>query len=322
MIWVAFGLSALLLLVTNLIAYRYGNLGRAAVLSWVFALVGFVPFILPAFLVHATLLALFGTLCVVLGLGAKRFFKGSLAATALAYLSIGAAAVATTGQDASFTTCWGAAERMHDGTIVDFGSWSSRSTAAPVPTPSADEPSPFHQDIHKNTFNSFTSVADFGMSRMVRLERMHHRAPVPTLPPAKDKENPVDLGDFVFGPEEGVRTVALQKVYTAPDGKQWELTRVQLVGLLKHKEPVVYRTDELVNMKTTSFDKVPTRELNKWESGRLEELKKGKELLVDRSSEPVRMFGAVRASDKCLQCHKVEKGELIGAFTYELRVKD
>jgi hypothetical protein len=320
MLWVAFGLSVLLLVVSNLIAYRYANLGRAAVLSWVFALAGLVPFILPAFLVHATLLALVGTFCVALGLGPKMFFKGSIAATLLAYLSIGGAVVATA-QDASVVGYWHTAEQMHAGTVVDFGSWSSRSTAAPAPVPSADAPAPWQQEVHKNTFDSFTSVFDFGMGRLIRLEKMHHRAPVPTPPPAKDK--PADQGDFVFGKEEGVRTVPLQKVYSAPDGKKWELTRVQLVGLLKQKEPVVYRTDELVNMKTLSFHDVPTRELDKWETGRLDELKKGKELLVDRSSsESVRMFGAVRAADQCLQCHKVEKGDLIGAFTYEMRVKE
>jgi hypothetical protein len=70
-----------------------------------------------------------------------------------------------------------------------------------------------------------------------------------------------------------------------------------------------------------ALDKVLTRTPDTWETKELEELKKGKELLVEGTPQSVRMLGAVRAGDKCLKCHAVSQGDLLGAFTYELHRK-
>jgi hypothetical protein len=32
------------------------------------------------------------------------------------------------------------------------------------------------------------------------------------------------------------------------------------------------------------------------------------------------MLGAIRARDTCLKCHSVDKNELLGAFSYDLRL--
>jgi hypothetical protein len=316
MIWVALGLSGVLLAVTNLIALRSLNLGRASLLAWFSAGLGLVPFVLPAFLVHATLLALVGTGCAVTGLGAKIFVKGSVLATLAAYAAIAVASVCTAGRDGSVADYWHAAEHMHGATLVDFGSWRHDSTPAPVDYASqSQEPSPFLQEIHHNTFQSFASVYDFGMSRILRLERMHHRAPVLTsLPDAGKAPQQEDLG------VGAAPTVPLQRDYTDPQGRRWELTRLQLIGLIKHREPVAYRTNELElpEMKSSALDKVLTRTLDDWESVRLEELRKGRELLAEERPDSVRMLGAVRAGASCAKCHHVDQGQLLGAFTYEL----
>jgi hypothetical protein len=242
MIWVALGLSGVLLTVTNLIALRSMNLGRASLLAWFFAVLGLVPFVLPAFLVHATLLAVVGTCCVAAGLGAKIFVKGSVLATLAAYGAIGVTCIWSAGRDGSVADYWHAAERMHDNTIVDFGSWPHGSAPVqPEYASQSQEPSPFFQEIHHNTFTAFASVYDFGMSRMLRLERMHHRAPILAAGPTPDQPSQQD--QTIFGNAQ--QTVPLQKDYTDPEGRRWELTRVQLIGLLKHPQPMVYRTNEL-----------------------------------------------------------------------------
>jgi len=319
MIWVALGLSGALLAVTNLIALRSLNLGRASLLAWFFAVLGLVPFVLPAFLVHASLLAVMGTCCVVTGLGAKFFVKGSVLATVAAYGAIAVASVWSVGHDGSMADYWHAAERMHDRSIVDFSGWPHRSIPIqPDFASQSQEPSPFLLEIHRHTFESFASVYDFGVSRMLRLERMHHRAPVLTSL-AQGEEVP-EQRDLLVGASP---TVPLQRDYTDPQGQCWELTRVQLIGLLKHAGPVVYRTNELQlpEMKPAALDKVVTRTPDEWESSRLEELKKGKELLVEERPGSVRMLGAVRAGLQCQKCHQVNQGDLLGAFTYELHRK-
>jgi hypothetical protein len=316
MIWVALGLSGVLLAVTNLIALRSLNLGRASLLAWFSAGLGLVPFVLPAFLVHATLLALVGTGCAVTGLGAKIFVKGSMLATLAAYAAIAVVSVCSAGRDGSVADYWHAAEHMHGTMLVDLGSWRQDSVPSrPDYASPSREPSPFLQEIHQNTFKSFASVYDFGMSRMLRLERMHHRAPVLTSLPDREQ---APQEEPIVGASP---TVPLQRDYTDPQGRRWELTRVQLIGLLKHPEPVAYRTNELElpEMKSSALDKVLTRTLDDWESIRLEELKKGRELLAEERPDSVRMLGAVRAGQQCLKCHHVDQGELLGAFTYDLR---
>ena len=38
-------------------------------------------------------------------------------------------------------------------------------------------------------------------------------------------------------------------------------------------------------------------------------------------TSPMRMFGAIRAKESCLDCHsKAKEGDLLGAFTYYLDV--
>ena len=61
-----------------------------------------------------------------------------------------------------------------------------------------------------------------------------------------------------------------------------------------------------------------TRCLDEFESTALEQLESGQELIVQTSSEHIRMVGSIRAAIQCLECHQVRRGTLLGAFTYRL----
>ena len=91
---------------------------------------------------------------------------------------------------------------------------------------------------------------------------------------------------------------------------------VELVGLLKYDEPVVYISDKLPNMKELAD--VPKRALNLFESTGLKDLQQGEYLYVRDSTEGLRMLGAVRSVEQCIQCHGGERGDLLGAFSYSL----
>ncbi len=40
--------------------------------------------------------------------------------------------------------------------------------------------------------------------------------------------------------------------------------------------------------------------------------------MIADSPDQIRMVGSLRASQNCLDCHSVRRGELLGALTYEL----
>jgi mono/diheme cytochrome c family protein len=50
----------------------------------------------------------------------------------------------------------------------------------------------------------------------------------------------------------------------------------------------------------------------------LEKLTAGEHLFIRETSEGIRMLGAVRAVEQCIQCHGGERGDLLGAFSYSL----
>lgn len=96
----------------------------------------------------------------------------------------------------------------------------------------------------------------------------------------------------------------------------WLVGRLELVSLLKFAEPAVYvskhlpRMDKLVDAKT--------RPLNAFESEALSQLQAGDDLAVRYSLNHIQMVGSLRAMKQCLDCHQVERGELLGAFSYDL----
>jgi len=100
--------------------------------------------------------------------------------------------------------------------------------------------------------------------------------------------------------------------------QNWVLRKLQLVSLLKQREPSVYVTDELPRM--DRLVDIPVRPLDAFEQVALRSLEEeSKEVVTDSpDANHMRMLGAIRAAKQCLKCHFVERGDLLGAFSYTL----
>jgi hypothetical protein len=103
------------------------------------------------------------------------------------------------------------------------------------------------------------------------------------------------------------------------DHDAWLIDRLELMSLLKFDEPRVYVLDHLPRMDQLSSDDVPTRALDEFEKESLEKLRFDDDLVVREEEGVHRMLGSLRAAKQCLECHSVERGELLGAFSYVLR---
>jgi hypothetical protein len=96
---------------------------------------------------------------------------------------------------------------------------------------------------------------------------------------------------------------------------RWLTVRVDLVSLLKHEKPMAYISEHLPNM--TELRDAPVRELDAFEQRALSSLLAGEDLVSDVHPGRVRTVGSLRATRRCLDCHDVERGTLLGAFSYE-----
>ena len=82
--------------------------------------------------------------------------------------------------------------------------------------------------------------------------------------------------------------------------------------LLNGKPPT--RLDNLGKAETA---KLETRPLDIFESTGVAELTDGKDLFIRTRGNVIRMLGALRATEQCLDCHTDhKKGDLLGAFSY------
>ena len=99
----------------------------------------------------------------------------------------------------------------------------------------------------------------------------------------------------------------------------WGVTRLQLVSLLKSETPGVYRSKDLPRME--ALKKTPTRPLDAFEAKALKRLQAGEDIVVEGRTNRIHLLGSVRATKQCLECHDVHRGELLGAFSYELMRK-
>lgn len=85
--------------------------------------------------------------------------------------------------------------------------------------------------------------------------------------------------------------------------------------MLKHDRPMVYVSKNLPNM--NELRDAPVRELDAFEQQALTSLIEGEDLVTDVQPGRIRALGSLRAMRQCLQCHEVERGTLLGAFSYE-----
>jgi hypothetical protein len=132
----------------------------------------------------------------------------------------------------------------------------------------------------------------------------------------RDRMGYVQDRDHVAGFESHRFTAMPQLSIKKTQSASWRITRLELVSLLKHDPPVAYVSKNLPQM--DELQSVPTRPLDSFELRSIEQLRSEEDLLIDEAETRIRMVGSLRAGKDCLQCHSVERGELLGAFTYEL----
>jgi hypothetical protein len=110
---------------------------------------------------------------------------------------------------------------------------------------------------------------------------------------------------------------APQLASTANSSARWRIASLELVSLLKHETPAAYVSGHLPRM--DELASAPTRPLDGFEADALRQLRQGEELVVEEQSDELRMLGSLRAAQQCTECHSVQRGDLLGAFTYRLR---
>jgi hypothetical protein len=98
---------------------------------------------------------------------------------------------------------------------------------------------------------------------------------------------------------------------------RWRIASLELVSLLKNEIPAVYISKNLPRM--DELAEAPARPLDGFETDALAQLRSGDEIVVKEEADEVRMLGSLRAAKQCTECHSVNRGDLLGAFTYRLR---
>jgi hypothetical protein len=215
--------------------------------------------------------------------------------------------------------------------------------------------------LHQNNAADFALAQGFGVARMIRLNPQSMELPevIPrVLPEAPDYPNDAipppefagiqndnELEDQLAGAhyqsredflaaermghvEEYRQAVGFEshqfrfvpEVGGGQEKSQWQVTRLELVSLLRHADPMVYVSKELPNMQKLAG--VSTRSLTSFEAEALPQLHRDEDVVISKDLNQIKMLGSLRAGENCLQCHSVRRGELLGAFSYEIsRVK-
>jgi hypothetical protein len=202
------------------------------------------------------------------------------------------------------------------------------------------------QQLHENTATQFARAAGFGFMRMpsvraqyVRLDpRTPLKLPAPvsvaSLNPTNALLEPLHVSavynfvepnrmayarnrDEVSGFEShGLSTLERYDCCNTSHQPDWQITRLELVSLMRHTEPRVYVAASLPEM--DKLADVPNRPLNKFEQSALPQLAVQQDVVVNQLPDRIEMLGALRAGETCLECHHGDRGKLLGAFSYEL----
>ncbi len=212
--------------------------------------------------------------------------------------------------------------------------------------------------LHAYQYRLFESAMGFGLGRIIPLTPRSLRVP-PLRDIRFDDATVTDYGDergvwYDFGVSDestGAERVHLvsRNDFLNPDGfglaiepplnvmgfvehgfhysptasleerERWTIVRLELVSLLKFDTPRVYVLDHLPRMDQLSSDNAPTRPLDAFESEALAKLRHDEDVVVKSAGDDYRMLGSLRAAKQCLDCHSVQRGELLGAFSYSLR---
>jgi hypothetical protein len=175
--------------------------------------------------------------------------------------------------------------------------------------------------MHNSTVEVFIARPGFGMRRMMLPVQDLVTAPKSSSEPPKKDRYGFDVG-LPKGTEKQ-RDVHYAVQDLADGGRvngmpffgtwEWKLKKVQLVGLVKHTNPVAYETDKVPGMKDVKD--VPSRALTEFEKRSLETLRGGEALAIEKRGNEMRMLGPIFAGTRCTTCHD-QKGQMLGAFSY------
>lgn len=204
--------------------------------------------------------------------------------------------------------------------------------------------------LHERAVSRFVNSSGFGVGRMnnrwineKRLEypRDARLIPSPLTPPLKlssidqpqlttevdqpsiDSLHQASIVDFVnfegwgyFKDHHhvtGFQSHHFSKVPESP-GKL-KVTSIELIGWL-HGEPKAYVSENLPSM--SELLDAPTRPLDAFEEDALAKLRNGEDIVTKSERNGLRLFGSIRSAKQCINCHGGQRGDLLGAFSYQL----
>ena len=122
---------------------------------------------------------------------------------------------------------------------------------------------------------------------------------------------PTGDGPFLFG----FRPHGMTRAPGDPLRPEWVLRRIELIGLVTWDEPVAYPSESLPRMEGAAGRE--TRALTPFEAGALSRLSGDRWLIAEETGDRLRALGALPAAAACAECHGVEEGRLLGAFSYD-----
>jgi hypothetical protein len=200
--------------------------------------------------------------------------------------------------------------------------------ALAAPAPAAEEPTKAEMTalagLHRQAVMLFIERNGFGFSRM--MPRIDDVLGPPKSQGATSVAVPEDPMAIRAGADgkgahfSFTRAVGRAAHLPAPaPGKAWVEKEVQLVGLVKHPDPVVYLTGGAAMIEGKD---VKTRRPDAFEAKALEVIRGGGELVqAEKRGETLRAVSGVYAGRQCAKCHE-RPGEMLGAFSYRLAVED
>ncbi|HEV7998532.1 MAG TPA: hypothetical protein VGP63_01555 [Planctomycetaceae bacterium] len=224
----------------------------------------------------------------------------------------------------------GVLKRLHAATVEEFVNargfgvvrmipvndfWLKSRRRPPVALPGTTEPYPSRDrsDPRTNATLSFVRPAESGSPLTSELWGVHKQGLNDFFDPddlgwAIDRDHVAGFVPHRFSDEFGFSRLSEHPVL--------ELRSLQLVSLRRFGQPMVYVTNKQLP-KMDEIQNIPTRELNVFEAAALDSLAKGEDLCYEQRGHIVFALGALRAREQCTKCHEVERGALLGAFSYE-----
>lgn len=182
--------------------------------------------------------------------------------------------------------------------------------------------------IHRELVNEFIRRPGAGVSRMMPV--VMPREWVELVPDSLSETHSATAGAKPQPPRYDMLTETL----TLADGSKrtmqervWLLRDQRLMSVDAKSGPAVYLLEvkpehDLMKEKPVATGKnTPTRKLDDFETKALTRIRDGQDVVLQSSEDEMRVLGAIRARQQCLECHTTKVGSLLGAFSYTLSLQ-